>query len=258
MSSLVMLEDGLVNIYEYQENKERIVNARELHSFLGVGKDFTTWMKDRIKKYGFEEGFDYFLTLTKIGERKNVTKHEYYLKIDTAKELAMVENNEKGRMVRKYFIEVEKKFREQNQMQPMSIEDLIIQQAQLHKQMRIEMEQIKSQTKETKNNVIEMKKYLMESPDSKTIEHKVNEYARKNRMTQAEVRNMVYKKIGDKYGIDVYQRVKNKHSKINEERVSQGKKPYAESTLKNKYNGMDVIHEEKLHRQFLEILAGMA
>lgn len=105
-----MIENELVPIYE-GENKEKLVNARELHSIMKVGKDFTTWIKDRIKKYYFIENEDYILTLTKIGERQNVIKHEYYLKIDVAKEIAMVENNEIARKIRRYFIEVEKRYR---------------------------------------------------------------------------------------------------------------------------------------------------
>ena len=105
-----IIENELIPIYE-SNNKERIVNARELHSIMKVGKDFTTWIKDRIKKYYFIENEDYFLTFPKIGERRNVTKHEYYLKIDVAKEIAMVENNAIGRKIRRYFIEVEERYR---------------------------------------------------------------------------------------------------------------------------------------------------
>lgn len=101
----------------YNNNNNRTVNARELHEFLGIGKDFTTWIKDRIAKYDFTEGKDYILTLTKTGERKNVTKHEYYLKINTAKEIAMVENNERGKYIRKYFIETEEAYAKQNSIQ---------------------------------------------------------------------------------------------------------------------------------------------
>lgn len=156
MSNLAVLESGLVNIYDYQEQKERIVNARELHEFLGIGKDFTSWMKNKLTKYGFVEGEDYYLTLTKIGERKNVTKHDYYLKIDTAKEVAMVENNEQGRQVRKYFIQVEKKFREQNNQPPMTIEDLIIAQAQSLKDIRLKQEMLETQQRQQENKVIKL------------------------------------------------------------------------------------------------------
>ena len=85
------------------------VDARDLHTFLEVGRDFTNWIKDRIEQYGFIEGQDYLLT--KSGEQlPSGTKYrsEYSLSLDMGKELAMVERNEKGRQARRYFIECEK------------------------------------------------------------------------------------------------------------------------------------------------------
>lgn len=105
-----IIENGLLPIYE-NENKERLVNARELHSIMKVRRDFTNWIKDRIRKYMFIQDEDYILTFAKIGERRNVIKHEYYITIDMAKELAIVENNDIGRKIRRYFIEVEKRYR---------------------------------------------------------------------------------------------------------------------------------------------------
>lgn len=95
----------------YQDGEDKLVDGRELHGVLKVGRDFATWMKERIEKYGFTEGNDFILTLTKTGERQNVVRHDYVLKLDMAKELCMVENNEQGRQARKYFIEVEKRYR---------------------------------------------------------------------------------------------------------------------------------------------------
>lgn len=106
-----IIENGLIPIME-NESGEHLVDAKELHEFLIIGRDFTTWVKDKLDKYGFVENEDFILTFTKTGERKNVTKHEYILTLDTAKEIAMLENNEKGREVRKYFIAVEKKTRQ--------------------------------------------------------------------------------------------------------------------------------------------------
>ncbi len=85
------------------------VNARGLHEFLGAKKDFSNWMKDRIGKYGFEEGKDFSPILAKTSNGRPMK--EYYITIDMAKELAMVENNEQGRRARQYFIEVEKRFK---------------------------------------------------------------------------------------------------------------------------------------------------
>lgn len=108
--SYKIIENELLPIYE-NDKKEKLVNARELHSTMKVGRDFTNWIKDRIKKYDFIQNEDYILTLAKIGERQNVIKHEYYLTINMAKEIAMVENNEMGRKIRRYFIEIEKRYK---------------------------------------------------------------------------------------------------------------------------------------------------
>lgn len=113
MSNLIVIENGLIPVYKNNENGQ-VVNARELHEFLEVGKDFTTWIKDRIDKYDFVEDTD-FIVFTENGENLSNggrPKTEYILTLDTAKEIAMVQNNEKGKQVRKYFIAVEKKYKE--------------------------------------------------------------------------------------------------------------------------------------------------
>jgi len=85
------------------------VDARELHAALGVGKDFSTWIKDRIEKYGFIEGGDYHVfdspnlgnQTGRGGDRRSIN---YALSISTAKEIAMVENSDQGRRIRRYLI----------------------------------------------------------------------------------------------------------------------------------------------------------
>jgi len=85
----------------------KTVNARDLHSFLEIGKDFSTWVKGRIEQYDFEENIDY-MVLKSIPQNGG-TAIDYHLTLDMAKELSMVERNDKGRQARKYFIECEKK-----------------------------------------------------------------------------------------------------------------------------------------------------
>ena len=97
----------------------QLCNARDLHAFLQVGKDFSNWVKDRIKKYGFIEGDDFAISCSpNLASSNNqglsnlkagANRSDYHLTLDTAKELAMVENNEQGRQARRYFIECEKK-----------------------------------------------------------------------------------------------------------------------------------------------------
>lgn len=134
--SYKIIENELLPIYE-NDKKEKLVNARELHSTMKVGRDFTNWIKDRIKKYDFIQNEDYILTLAKIGERQNVIKHEYYLTINMAKEIAMVENNEMGR---KYFIEIEKRYKTIVET-PKNIFDF----------MRLAIDQIEANEKEIQN-----------------------------------------------------------------------------------------------------------
>ena len=87
-------------------NAVETVSARELHAFLEVGHDFSNWVKGRISKYDFVENQD-FVVFTKISENPNGGRpsQEYYITLDMAKELSMVERNEKGKQARKYFIE---------------------------------------------------------------------------------------------------------------------------------------------------------
>lgn len=83
-------------------------DARELHSRLQVGRDFSNWIKDRIEQYGFIEGEDYSPNLANRSDWKAGKRRiDYHLTLDMAKELAMIENNEIGRQVRRYFIRAE-------------------------------------------------------------------------------------------------------------------------------------------------------
>lgn len=99
MYGLTVVESGLVPVYEDSEQRT-VVNARELHQALSVGRDFSTWIKDRLKKYKFSRGEDYEV-FPHSGENPNGGRPttEYLLTIDTAKEIAMVENNHEGKVV---------------------------------------------------------------------------------------------------------------------------------------------------------------
>lgn len=95
------------------ENKQT-VNAKELHQFLEVGKDFSTWIKDRIVQYQFAEDLDYVkIDSPKSGNQRGGDRRsiDYYISLDMAKELSMVERNEKGKQARQYFIQCEKQLK---------------------------------------------------------------------------------------------------------------------------------------------------
>lgn len=124
-------------------------------------------------------------------------------------------------------------------------------------QLETKQNNLEQQSKETQDNVIKMKEYLTESPDFKKLENAINVYSRRQGINQGEARTLLYKKIEDLHGIDIQQLIKNKHKKMNEEREQQGKKPYAESTLKGKYNGTNVLIDKDLLKAAMEIMAGL-
>lgn len=85
---------------------ERItVSARDLHEFLEVKDPYRNWFP-RMCEYGFEENKDFrtFLCETSSGR----PKHDAEITIDMAKELCMLQRNEKGKQARQYFIQLEK------------------------------------------------------------------------------------------------------------------------------------------------------
>ncbi|EOY1184525.1 antA/AntB antirepressor family protein [Escherichia coli] len=104
-----------------------LVNARDLHTFLDVGKRFASWIVERIAEYGFVENQD-FMIISQVREKigRGRPAKDYHLTLDTAKELAMVERNEKGRQIRRYFIECEKKLRSMQPAQQFTDEEIIL------------------------------------------------------------------------------------------------------------------------------------
>lgn len=88
------------------------ISGRELHEFLEIKTEYKDWMP-RMIGYGFIENVDFnvlnFEQVRKEGNRnvkRIITDHE--IKLDMAKEIAMIQRNEKGKKARRYFIEVEK------------------------------------------------------------------------------------------------------------------------------------------------------
>ena len=100
----------LINI-TLNENHEPVVSARDLHKGLEVKSKYNDWLK-RMLDYGFSEGIDFVAIaqkkVTAKGNRSEFIEHVFNL--DSAKEIAMIQRNDKGKEVRKYFIQVEKDF----------------------------------------------------------------------------------------------------------------------------------------------------
>jgi phage anti-repressor protein len=132
--------DGLVPVRmgEIGGKPCQVVNARDLHGFMEVGKKFASWITGRISKYGFQEDVDFscvsqnretqrndggLIDFPNLGNQRSGrggdrrTK-DYLLTPNMAKELGMIENNPKGRQIRRYFIDCEERYRERRLRSP--------------------------------------------------------------------------------------------------------------------------------------------
>jgi len=106
------------------------VDARELHAFLGSKQRFADWIKGRIAQYGFSQDVDFTTIHKKMTSPPTI---DYALSMDMAKELSMVERNDRGKQARQYFIECE---RQAKQQAPMTVDQLLEQSAKMVEDLR--------------------------------------------------------------------------------------------------------------------------
>lgn len=87
---------------------EITVSGRELHEFLGLKTEYTKWFL-RMTAYGFVKNVDYRIMVKNdknIRTGRPAVDHE--MKLNMAKEIAMIQRNERGREARQYFLRVER------------------------------------------------------------------------------------------------------------------------------------------------------
>jgi anti-repressor protein len=109
----------------------KAVSARELYVFLEIQSEFSHWIK-RMFDYGFVENQDFnsviFDEVRFEGNRQVKRQvHDYALTLDTAKEISMLQRNDKGKQARQYFIEVEKQL---HRPQELSRKEMLLQMLQ--------------------------------------------------------------------------------------------------------------------------------
>ncbi|EAI4336564.1 phage antirepressor Ant [Campylobacter jejuni] len=136
--------------------------ARDLHFFIDAKRQFANWINERIENYDFIENQDYVIELVYT---KGRPRKEYYITLDMAKELCMVENNEKGRQARRYFIECEKRLKnlEQEKMQKLAFHQSLGYKSQLKQQ------------KEHYENKIKALKYDLENKNKLSFKRKLSQ-----------------------------------------------------------------------------------
>jgi anti-repressor protein len=214
MTKLVLLTNELIPVYKNEEGN-KLVNARELHEWLGSGQEFTNWIKNRIQQYGFIESEDYtsFDNFIKR-EIGGTSRKEYIITLDMAKELSMVERTEKGKEARQYFIKCEEKLKEvlTKQLSPMELLEMQYKVIKDHDEkltilddkvetLSLTMNVSDGQAKTIKNLVHKRVKTLCFGDES-------NAYS--DESTRKKVYSYVWKSLKDYLGVTVYHNILRK------------------------------------------------
>ncbi len=93
------------------DNDRITLSARELHEFLEIETPFKKWF-GRMAEYGFSQEIDYREVMDKIVQNPKGGRPstDYEITLDMAKEIAMIQRSEKGKEIRQYFLELERRW----------------------------------------------------------------------------------------------------------------------------------------------------
>lgn len=233
MNNLTVIENELVPVYETSTG-EKVVYGSELHEVLGVKSRYREWIDRRLLDIDAVENEDF--QAAEFSAPSGQTKKDHIIKLDAAKEMAMLERNEKGKQVRRYFIRVEKKYKAAS----LTTQELS---PQLQVMINLEIEQKRQAEKlehveeriESIREVVAidttswredtgriLRKIGMECGDSKSYQ---------------DVRAESYQLLEKRMGVNVKQRLTNKRRRMADEGVCKSRR--------DKLNYLDVIADDK-------------
>ncbi|MFK4796256.1 ORF6C domain-containing protein [Lactococcus petauri] len=193
----------LINITQ-NENNESVVSGRELHDFLQVSERYSTWF-ERMIKYGFEENVDFvgckvFNTLAKQ------ELQDHALKLDMAKEISMIQRTAKGKEARQYFIQVEKEYKQQQQV-PLTLDQQIAAIATGYGSVKEELVEVKDQVADLTNRFglpSNKAKVLQKKVASKVYMFTGGKYSNAHKKLGAKVFREFYKDLNNRFDVVKY------------------------------------------------------
>jgi len=233
MNNLKIIETtGIIIIYETDKGQQ-VVNARELHEGLESKQDFSDWVKARLSETDAIVDEDFTIILGKSNGGR--PSKEYLLKIDTAKEMAMLERNDKGKEYRRYFIEVEKRYKKGLAVSNLSPE------LQLLTGLVNQLADQELATKEIKQEVQDMRDVISLDSTSWRKEGHALIVKAANKLGGSDhiktLTNETYRLLERRFGVNLNQRLINKKRRLAEEGICKSKR--------EKLNKMDIISEDK-------------
>lgn len=238
-NKLKMIENDLVAVY-ITSTGEKVVYGSELHQVLEVKSKFADWIKNRLNDCEATENEE-FQSFSKILEKGGRPQTEYIIKLDTAKEMAMLERNEKGKQVRRYFIQVERKYK-QEQKPKSAIQ--IIQEAILEVNQKIT---------DVNTDLQEFKKDLpllgVECDEIKKAKNKKvvpllggkNAAAYKNKSLRSRVYIDINNQLCREFGVSVYAAIKRCQTETAKKIIEEYKLPLAlEEEIRNTNSQLEI------------------
>lgn len=233
MNELKVIENELVPVYETSTG-EKVVYGSELHEVLGVRTPYKDWSTRRLNDIDAVENEDF--EAAQICAPSGQTKKDHIIKLDTAKEMAMLERNEKGKQVRRYFIQVEKKYKSAS---------LVAQELSPQLQVMINLEIEQKRQAEKLEHVEERIESIREvvAIDTTSWREDTGRILRKIGMecgdskSYQDVRAESYQLLEKRIGVNVKQRLTNKRRRMADEGVCKSRR--------DKLNYLDVIADDK-------------
>ena len=233
MNNLTVIENELVPVYETSTG-EKVVYGSELHEVLGVRTPYKDWSTRRLNDIDAVENEDF--EAAQICAPSGQTKKDHIIKLDAAKEMAMLERNEKGKQVRRYFIQVEKKYKAAS----LATQELS---PQLQVMINLEIEQ--KRQAEKLEHVVERIESIREvvAIDTTSWREDTGRILRKIGMecgdskSYQDVRAESCQLLEKRMGVNVKQRLTNKRRRMADEGVCKSRR--------DKLNYLDVIADDK-------------
>ncbi|WP_285122736.1 ORF6C domain-containing protein [Lactococcus petauri] len=196
----------LINITQ-NENNDSVVSGRELHEFLEVGTRYSIWF-DRMVEYGFTENTDYLAIVQKrTTAQGNQTEYiDHALKLDMAKEISMIQRTAKGKEARQYFIQVEKEYKQQQQV-PLTLDQQIAAIATGYGSVKEELVEVKDQVADLTNRFglpSNKAKVLQKKVASKVYMFTGGKYSNAHKKLGAKVFREFYKDLNNRFDVVKY------------------------------------------------------
>lgn len=232
-------------------NNENKVDGRSLHEFLQIGTAYKDWFP-RMVEYGFVEGIDFCSKMSESTGGRPAINHD--MTIEMAKEISMIQRNERGKQARLYFIECEKRLKQasksMNQLEIMA-ESIRILQEQDKRMAQIEQEQA-----EQKQELQDIRDVVTLRPDSwrddtKYILDKIAAALGGDSEAYKDIRNQSYTELEKRAHCRLKQQLKNAKKRMEERGASK--------TEINSLRILDMIDKnQRLIEIYLSVVKDMA